>query len=95
MSSSTGDEATSIETISPVSTRQHPQQEQAFYPMSIPVRHHAPLSSKPAARHDRVYPHNDEWIKYKPLLRRLYLDEKKTLVEVRDHMRTQYNFDAS
>lgn len=94
MSSSSGDE-TSIETMSPVSMRQDPRQQQAFYPISIPVTDHAPVSSRPVARHDRVYPQNDEWNKYKPLLRRLYLDQKKTLVEVRDLMRTQYKFDAS
>lgn len=93
MSSSSGDDA-SIETISPVSMRQGPQQK-AFYSMSIPVTDHGPAGSRPAARHDRVYPQSDEWDKYKPLLRRLYLDQKKTLVEVREHMRAQYNFDAS
>lgn len=95
MSSSSGDDETSVETISPVSTRQDPRQEQAFYPMRIPVTRHASVTSRPAARHEKAYPKTEEWNKYKPLLRRLYLDEKKTLIEVKEHMRAQYNFDAS
>lgn len=95
MASSSGDDETSIETSSPEYTRQDPRQGRSFVLISKPTTQCALLSSKPAARPDRAFPQNGEWSQYKPLLRRLYMDEKKTLAEVREHMKTQYNFNAS
>lgn len=95
MASSSGDDETSIETSSPESTRQDSRQGRAFVLISKPTTENAVASSRPAARPKRAFPQNGEWTQYKPLLRRLYMDEKKTLTEVREHMKTQYNFNAS
>lgn len=56
---------------------------------------HAPVGSTPLSRYDRALAQNEKWDQYKPLMRRMYMDEKKTLIEVREHMRTKYNFTAS
>lgn len=95
MASSSGDEETSIETLSPVFTRQVPRQEPVLTLVSMPTTGYAAVGLRPAARPDRVVAQNGDWSQYKPLLKRLYMDEKKTLAQVQEHMRTQYNFDAS
>ena len=97
MASSSGDE-TSVELMSPVSSRQAPGQEPAFAHISSnSATGHAPVGLRPAhaAQLDRAFAKNDEWSQYKPLMRRLYMDENKTLAEVREHMRIQYGFTAS
>jgi len=40
-------------------------------------------------------PSREDWIKYKPEIRKLYLEEKSTLSEVMDIMREKYNFNAT
>lgn len=63
--------------------------------MSMPATDHAPVGSTPVSRYDGALSQNGKWDQYKPLIRRLYMDEKKTLVEVREHMMAKYNFTAS
>lgn len=96
MAASSGEDETSVGTLSPVvPARQDPGQDPASASVSMPAAEHAPVGSKPAARMDRVFPEKSGWNQYKPLMRKLYIDEKKTLAEVKEHMRAQHDFDAS
>lgn len=97
MSSSSGDEETSVESMSPISMQRKSRQEPAFAPSGTctSAAGHYPVGSRAGARLDRPFVHKEEWSQYKPLMRRLYMDENKTLAEVIDHMKRHHGFTAS
>lgn len=93
MASSSGDDETSVESLSPVSVRPAPRKDPAFAPCSASAVRHGAGGS--AAQPDRGFPQKGEWIQYKSVMRRIYVEENRTLTEVREHMRINYGFTAS
>ncbi|KAG8156501.1 hypothetical protein KVR01_013605 [Diaporthe batatas] len=87
MASSSGDEETSVESLSPASIRQASRQE--------PALASANASDGPVAQLDLGFPQKGEWLQYKSVMRKIYVEENQTLAQVRDHMRRNYGFIAS
>lgn len=88
-------EEPSVEATSLASTRQEAQHDPALALVSMPATDHAPLGSKSIAQYNRAYAQDGDWIQHKPLLKTLYMDENKTLSEVREYMRKEHRFTAS
>jgi hypothetical protein len=43
--------------------------------------------------HPRIHP--DDWEKYKDYLKNLYIKKRETTLQIKDHMKRDFNFDAS
>ncbi|KAI3400080.1 hypothetical protein diail_4618 [Diaporthe ilicicola] len=96
MALNSGIEELSMEpTKSSASTGDETRQDSAIDPVSLPATKHASVGSKSASRQNPAFAQHDNWIRYKPLMRRLYMDENKTLAEVREYMRVEHEFTAS
>lgn len=62
---------------------------------SCPATEHVTDEAAPLKRGDWPPSKNSYWEDYKPIIRRLYIDENRTLSEVIEIMKNKFNFKAT